>query len=84
MATIRYLDVGEEMPDLGDDAPWLRIESTPDGKFFGSGASTKPDGSWVGYGSLEENDDSFELAIAAAKEWAEKHDVPVIWVETNL
>ncbi|HRD46905.1 MAG TPA: hypothetical protein PLF78_10530 [Caulobacter sp.] len=69
------------MPDLGDDERWLTVEASDDGRFFGTGGSWKADGEWVGYGSLAEDDVSFEKALEAAQAWAEKYQVPTIWVQ---
>jgi len=81
MADVVYLAPGEEMPDVGDDAPWLTVEAAHNGLFYGSGASWKAGGEWVGYASLCEDDVSLDLALAAAKVWAEKYEVPIIWVQ---
>jgi hypothetical protein len=81
MADIVYLAPDEEMPDVGDDQPWLTIDASPEGLFFGTGASWKADGEWVGYGSLVEDDVSLERALAAAQAWATKYGVPTIWVQ---
>ena len=83
MAEVVYLAAGEEMPDEGDDMRWLRIEHSSDGRFFGTGASWKESGEWVGYGSLAEDDISFERALAAARAWTERYRVPKIWVEAS-
>lgn len=76
MTAIVYLAPGETMPDSGDGQPWLTIDAVEDGLFFGSGASWKASGEWVGYRSLAEDDVSLEMALAAAKEWAAKYAVP--------
>lgn len=81
MAEVVYLAAGEAMPDVGDDQPWLSVDASSDGLFYGSGGSWKPSGEWVGYGSLTEDDISLEAALAAAQQWAEKYDVPMIWVQ---
>jgi hypothetical protein len=81
VAQIVYLGAGECRPDVGDDAPWLVIEASEDGLFFGTGASWKPSGEWVGYLSLVEDDKDIESALEAAEEWAAKYDVPTIWVQ---
>ena len=83
MAAIIYLSPDEQMPDRGDDEPWLIVEASDDGRFFGSGGAWKPNGEWVGYGSLPENDDTFANALAAAEQWAAKYSVPTIWVQTT-
>ena len=81
MADVIYLLRHEDMPDHGNDQRWLIIEASGDGRFFGTGASIKADGEWVGYGSLAESDLSLDSALAAAQQWAEKYDVPTIWVQ---
>ena len=83
MAAIIYLSPGEQMPDRGDDEPWLIVEASGDGRFFGTGAAWKPSGEWVGYGSLPENDGALADALEAAERWAAKHSVPTIWVQTT-
>lgn len=83
MTSIIYLGANETMPQVGDNQPWITIEATTDGLFYGTGASWKRSGEWVGYGSLPEDDVDLERAIAAAMEWAKRYDVPTIWVQTN-
>lgn len=80
VASVIYLAPGKEMPDVRDEGRWLIIEAN-DGKFFGTGGSWKRSGEWVGYGSLSENDVSIDAALAAAHQWAEKYDVPTIWIQ---
>lgn len=82
-SSIIYLSPGEQMPECEDDQPWLIVEASNDGRFFGTGSSWKPSGEWVGYGSLEENDGSLTDALAAAERWAAKYSVPTIWVQTT-
>jgi hypothetical protein len=81
MAEVVYLPPDAQVPDLGDDQRWLIVEASNGGRFFGTGASWKANGEWVGYGSLAENDVSLEAALAAAQAWAEKYEVPTIWVQ---
>lgn len=81
MAEVIYLPPHEQLPDLGDEQRWLIIEASGEGRFFGTGGSWKSNGEWVGYGSLAEDDVSFEKALAAAQAWAEKYRVPTIWVQ---
>ncbi|GGB69883.1 hypothetical protein [Blastomonas aquatica] len=81
MADVIYLSPDEDMPDCGDEMRWLRIEASDDGRFFGSGGSSKANGDWVGYRSLAEDDISIEAALAAAQQWAAKYGVPIIWVQ---
>lgn len=83
MAEIVYLDIEAERPDLAEEQPWLFIEESSDGLFFGSGSARKSSGDWVGYASLSENDRTLQLALAAAREWAERYSVPTIWVFAN-
>jgi hypothetical protein len=83
VAEVIYLKPGEEMPDEGDEQRWLLIHPSGDGRFFASGGAWKPTGEWVGYGSLQEDDVSFEKALNAAQEWATKYHVPRIWVESE-
>jgi hypothetical protein len=84
MAVVKYLQPDEPTPDAGDDQPWMTVEPFDnDGKFYGTGGSTKPTGEWVGYASLAENDVSLEKALAAALEWAAKYNVPLIYVRTK-
>jgi hypothetical protein len=83
MADVVYLSAGEEMPDHGDDEPWLIIDTTEEGPFQGSGASRKPSGEWVGYRSLSEDDTSLEAALEAAQQWAGENGVPTIWVRSE-
>lgn len=83
MTEINYLSPGEQMPDVGDDQPWLTVEASHGGQFFGSGGSWKANGEWVGYGSLVEDDVSLEAAVAAAQKWATKYGVPTIWVQAT-
>lgn len=63
MAVIIYLPPGEHMPDHGDDEPWLIVEASNDGRFFGTGSAWRPSGEWVGYGSLPENDGTGDCQI---------------------
>ena len=81
MAEVVYLQPDEQMPDSGDDQPWLTIDASDDGRFFGTGSSRKTSGEWVGYGSLAKDDVSLETALAAAQAWAEEYRVPIIWVQ---
>ncbi|TCP67939.1 hypothetical protein [Sphingomonas sp. PP-CE-1G-424] len=73
MTKIIYLSPGEQMPDRGDDEPWLIVEASDDGRFFGTGAAWNPSGEWVGYGSLPKNDGAFADAVAAAERWAAEY-----------
>ncbi|MEL7718827.1 hypothetical protein AAG604_11130 [Citromicrobium bathyomarinum] len=80
MVKIVHLDFDAERPSLGDDERWLFVEQSEEGLFYGSGGSWKPSGEWVGYGSLAENDTDLDRAITAARKWADRYDVPTIWV----
>jgi len=77
---IVQLAPGEQHPDWGDQEPWIIIEATKDDLFFGTGASWKDDGEWVGYCSLPGDDVSLAAALAA-QEWARKYREPTIWVQ---
>lgn len=81
MAEVIYLPLNEQIPDLEDLERWLTVEASDDGRFFGTGSSWKASGDWVGYMSLAEDDVSLEKALAAAQAWAEKYQVPTIWVQ---
>jgi hypothetical protein len=81
LAEVVYLLPGVEMPDAGDGKPWLIIEAATSGLFYGSGGSYRPNGEWVGYASLAEDDVSLERALAAAERWATKYQVPTIWIQ---
>jgi hypothetical protein len=83
MVELIYLSPGEQMPEVGDDQPWLTVEASDDGRFFGTGWGRKPSGEGVFYASLAENDASLEAAIAAATEWAVERGVSRIWVQTT-
>ena len=83
MACLIYVQPGEELPQFDDEQPWLTVEASDDGRFFGTGAAWKSNGDAVFYGSLAETDVSLETAVAAALEWATKYDVPTIWVQTT-
>lgn len=83
MVQIIYLAPDEAIPSHRDDEPWLVVEATEDGLFFGTGASWKPTGEWGGYISLAQNDHSLEAALAAAEQWAAEYAVPIICVQTT-
>jgi hypothetical protein len=83
MAAIHHLPPGEQMPDHGEEEPWLIIEASDDGRFFGTGSARKSSGEWVFYASLPENDNALDSALAAAERWAAKYNVPIIWVQTT-
>jgi hypothetical protein len=78
-----YLSPGEPMPELPDDAPWLLVEASDDGRFFGTGCGRTSSGEDVFYISLAQSDVSLEAAIAAAEDWARARGVPRIWVRTT-
>jgi hypothetical protein len=70
-------------PEAKDDEPWLYVEPFDNsGKFYGSGWARKPGGEGIFYASLPEADVSLDRALAAAQEWAQKHNVPVIYLRT--
>ena len=37
MVELTYLAPGERLPELPDDEPWLTVEASCDGRFFGTG-----------------------------------------------
>jgi hypothetical protein len=83
MVEVIYLPPGEDKPEAADDEPWLIIEASDDGRFFGSGWGRKLSGESVCYRSLSEDDATLDGAIAAATEWASERDVSRIWVQTT-
>jgi hypothetical protein len=80
MVEIVRLNVDADPPLLADDQPWLYVEQSDEGLFYGTGSSWKASGEWVGYRSLAENDVDLDCAIKAACEWADRYNVPTIWV----
>ena len=83
MVEVTYLQPGEQLPHhLPDDEPWLTVEASDDGRFFGTGYGFKPSGEGVFYASLPESDVSLEAALAAATEWGRERGVRRIWVKT--
>ena len=83
MVELVYLPPGEEMPEVADDEPWLIVEASDDGRFFGSGWGRKPSGEGVFYASSSEDDISLEAALSAAIKWAGERGVTCIWVQTT-
>lgn len=81
MVELVYLSPGGKMPETADDEPWLIVEASDDGRFFGSGWGRKPSGESVFYASLSEDDVSLEVAISAATKWASERGVPRVWVQ---
>jgi len=71
------------MPELPEDEPYLTVEASDDGRFFGSGWGYKPSREIVFYMSLPESDISLKAALAAATEWAGQRGVSRIWVQTT-
>lgn len=71
------------MPELPEDEPWLVLEASDDGRFFGTGHGRNPSGAGEFYVSLAESDISLEAAIAAATDWASERGVRRIWVQTT-
>ncbi|HEY3814056.1 MAG TPA: hypothetical protein VGL66_12595 [Caulobacteraceae bacterium] len=80
MPTVIQLRAGEEPPE---EEYWLTIERDVSGLFFGTGAGRTVDGTAIFYASLPENDQSLELALAAASAWADAHFVEHIYVQVN-
>ena len=83
MAELIFLSPGERMPELPEDEPWLTLEASDDGRFFGTGYGRKPSGEDVFYVSLAETDVSLEAAITAATDWASERGVLRIWVQAT-
>lgn len=83
MVELVYLRPGEEMPKVADDQPWLIVEASDDGRFFGTGWGRKLSGEGVFYVSLAEDDASLEEALGAATKWAGERGVIRIWVQTS-
>ena len=83
MVEIIHLAAGEQMPEMADHEPWLIVEASDDGRFFGTGSAFKPTGESVFYASLAESDISLKGAIGAARKWAIKYSVPRIWVQAT-
>lgn len=80
---VTYLQPDEPTPDAGGDNPWVIVEPFDrSGEFHGSGGAFGASGEWVGYASLVEDDVNFERALAAARAWAQKYNVPTIYVRT--
>jgi hypothetical protein len=83
MVEIVHLAAGEQMPDMPDEEPWLTVETSDDGRFFGTGSAYKPTGEAVFYASVTEDDVTFEAVLAAATKWAVKYGVRRIWVQAS-
>lgn len=83
MVELVHLAPGEQLPTLPNEEPWLIVEASDDGRFYGTGYGRKPSGEDVFYISSAENDEILETAIAAATTWAEKRSVPRIWIQTT-
>lgn len=83
MVELVYLASDDRMPEPTDDEPWLIVEASNDGRFFGSGWGRKASGEGVFYVSLSEDDVSLEAALNAATKWAGERGVTRIWVQTD-
>ena len=83
MVKIFYLPPGEQTPEVSDDEPWLVVEASDDGRFFGSGWGRQSSGESVFYVSPATSDANLDAAIAAATEWAVERGVSRIWVQTT-
>ena len=83
MVDLRYLSVGEVTPEAAHDVPWMIVEASQDGRYFGTGYGVGPSGKDVFYISLPENDVSLDAALGAAKKWAAEHGVACIWVQIS-
>lgn len=83
MIEIVYLAPDEQLPQFNDDEPWLFIEASDDGRFFGTGEGRNVAGENVVYASSPANDGSIDRAINAAKRWAAHRGVKRIWIQTT-
>lgn len=83
MVEIVHLAPPERMPAVADDEPWLIIEASNDGRFFGTGEGGTPSGVAKFYASLSEHDVSLETALDAACKWAVERGVMRIWGQTT-
>ena len=83
MVEVVHLEPDEQMPELPDDEPYLLVEASDDGRFFGSGWGHRPSGEVVFYMSAAESDVSLEAALAAAREWAAQRGVSRVWVQAT-
>ena len=83
MVEIIHLAACEEMPEIPEDEPWLIVEASDDGKFFGTGSAFKATGEGVFYASPSDSDRSLKTAIEAARHWAIKYRIPRLWVQAT-
>lgn len=84
MATVKYLKVGTQMPEVADGETWMVVECfDKSGRFYGTGEGRKPTGDMVLYASLSEHNTNLDTALAAATAWAESHQVETIYVQTD-
>lgn len=79
LARVEYLKPGEGVPD--GDGPWLIIERSDDGRYFGTGEGRTEAGETVFYACTAQADVSLAAALAAAQEWADRRQVPIIHVQ---
>ena len=47
MVEIVRLEVDAERPSLAEDQPWLYIDQSDEGLFYGTGGSRKASGEWA-------------------------------------
>ncbi|MDG2528416.1 hypothetical protein [Caulobacter endophyticus] len=83
MVELIRLKPGEQAPDFSDEEPWLVIEASDDGRFFGTGRGETEDGKTIFYVSLAEDDHDQDRAIAAAERWAVARGVKRICVQAH-
>jgi hypothetical protein len=83
LVEIIRLEPGQKLPEFPDDQPWLAVEASDDGRFFGTGWGYKDSGEAVFYISLPANDLTLEAAEEAAVNWAARHGVDCVWLRTD-
>ena len=76
MAQVREMSKDDARPDNEDH---VLIEPTPSGKFTANGSATLPAArQMISY--CPPAFETLEAAIASAKEWADEHNVPTVYV----
>jgi hypothetical protein len=59
---------------------WLLIEEDENGKWYGTGFGFNSEGKDTIYVSTSDTDTSYDLALSAAKNWADENAVTAIYV----